>query len=63
MVHAMIESCVGSLPNVMALKPEHKLAVESLMNGKDVKAIFPTGAAKVSFIKCLSWHLLRIMPL
>ena len=42
----VIEACLDCFPNVKSLKPAQKLAVECLLDGKDVLAILPTGFGK-----------------
>ena len=39
--------------NEFKLKPEQEVAVMSLLVGKDVLAVLPTGHGKASYIKCL----------
>ena len=42
----VIEACLESFTNVKYLKPEQKLAVKCLLDGKDVLAILSTGFGK-----------------
>ena len=45
--------CKGKLSGLI-LKPEQKEAITSLLNGKDVFSVLPTGFGKVLFTKALS---------
>jgi superfamily II DNA helicase RecQ len=70
----VIESCLQSFPQVSSLKWEQKIAVQCLLDGKDVIAILPTGfgksliyqlyiLVKVRYGGCRSSSILVVSPL
>jgi superfamily II DNA helicase RecQ len=70
----VIESCLQSFPQVSSLKPKQKIAVQCLLDGKDVIAILPTGfgksliyqlyvLVKVRYGGCHSSSILVVSPL